>query len=144
MNPIALLLALACLGVALVLFLVFEIAIFRLACGLSGVPRPATGHSFLVVGILLIAPGIIDGFGYAILHAIYRASRYPLWEADVVQFFLAVPFHMAICSFIHSKLMRVPVGDALGVWFVEKLLKLGVISLAAGLVGIALLVGRFK
>jgi hypothetical protein len=125
-------LAVACCGgVILSAYLLFEVGIFRLACSLCHVPAPSFGRTVGVVLLLLIVPVLIDAITTAILVEVYVRAGYPLWEAGVVEFLLAMPIHMGICSYLHSWLLRLPVGECLGVWFVEKIIKsVGVLAVA--------------
>ena len=141
-GPGQIVFVLLCLGTILLVLLGFELFIFRLACLLCKVPQPGFLRSIGMVGVLLVVPGIVDAaVGTGLLEA-YKAGGYPLWEAGLVQFFLALPIHMILCSTIHAKMMNLRLGDGLTVWFVEKLLKLVVVLIAAGVVAALLLLGK--
>lgn len=131
-----------CLATILMIVLGFELFIFRLACLLCKVPQPGFLRSMGMVAVLLVVPGIVDAAVGAGLLEAYKAGGYPLWEAGLVQFFLALPIHMVICSAIHAKMMNLRVGEGLTVWFVEKLLKLLVLMLVAGVVAAIMLMGK--
>ncbi len=133
-NPAQIVAVGLCLGFFALVLLCFEIFVFRLSCLLSGVPRPGLLRTVSLVTVLLAIPAIVDGFFAAILAEVYLSAGYPLWEAGLVQFFLALPAHMAICSFIHARIMRVRLGEGLSVWFMDKLLKAGVILAAVACV----------
>ena len=139
MNPVA---VLCCLGTVLLAAVAFEVGVFRLACGLCRVPVPPAGRTLGLVMTLLVVPAVADAIFSALLYEVYSAVGAPLWEAGLVQFFLALPAHMAICSAIHSKLMRLTLSDGLAVWLVEKLLKLALVLAAAGVVGGVVLVAK--
>jgi len=131
-----------CLATILFVVLGFELFIFRLACLLCKVPQPGFIRSMGMVAVLLIVPAIVDAaVGTGLIEA-YKAGGYPLWEAGLVQFFLALPIHMVICSAIHAKMMNLRIGEGLTVWFVEKLLKLVLVMLLAGVVAAILLLGK--
>ena len=142
MNPAQVIGFLCCLGVLLGLVLAFEVGVFRLACGLCRVPLPSAGRTVGLVLLLLAVPAVVDGAFGSVLYEVYVRTNYPLWEAGVVQFFLALPAHMAICSFLHCKVMQLPLGRGLAVWLVEKLLKLGLLVLVGGVVGFVVLVAQ--
>ncbi|MGL6074998.1 MAG: hypothetical protein ACRC8S_12635 [Fimbriiglobus sp.] len=144
MNAGPLVVALVCLGVIGVIWLGFEIFVFRLACLICKVPQPGMFRSIGMVLILLIVPGVVDGIIGGALTEAYRAGGYPLWEAGLVQFFLALPIHMLICSWIHAKMMSLTLGEGLAVWFVEKLLKFVVLLLIVGAISLLLVLGQFK
>lgn len=133
---------LVCLGGVLLTLLAFEVAVFRVACGLCRVPQPGVAATAGMVAVLLVVPAVVDGVFGAVLYEVYTAAGYPLWEAGVVQFFLALPAHMAICSAIHARMVGVRVGRALGVWLVEKLLKLVLLAAVVGVVVALVLVAR--
>lgn len=133
---------LCCLGVLASLALSFEVGIFRLACNICGVPLPPAGRTLGLVFTLLVVPAVVDAIFSGLLYEVYTAGGYPLWEAGIVQFFLALPAHMVICSAIHAKTMRLPFGSGLAVWLVEKLLKLGLLLAGGAVVGLVVLVAR--
>lgn len=139
MNPLQLVLVLACVFAVLAAFFAFEIAIFRASCRLSGLPKPHLVRAAVVVSVLLSVPGVIDAVVYGLLDRAYRASDYPLWEAKLVQFALALPVHMAICSAIHARMLGVRLADAVSVWLVEKFLKLLIVLGLAAVAAVALL-----
>jgi hypothetical protein len=141
-NPAQVFGVLVCLGVALALLLAFEVGVFRLACRICEVPLPPPGRTLGLVLTLLVVPAVVDAVFSGLLYEAYTAGGWPLWEAGIVQFFLALPAHMAICSVIHAKAMRLPLGSGLAVWLVEKLLKLGLVCLALVLVGGVVLLVR--
>jgi hypothetical protein len=131
------------LSVALIV-LGFEIFVFRLACLLCRVPQPGLIRSIGMVVVLLVVPGVVDAVIGTGLAEAYRRGGYPLWEAGIVQFFLALPIHMLICSTIHAKMMSLSIREGISVWFVEKLLKLVVVLLFAGFVSLLFVLGQFK
>lgn len=144
MDPGQLFLLLTCLGVVVATVFGFEIAVFRLACRLCGVPQPGFVRTVGMVSVLLFVPGLVDGAVYAGLHSAYKASSYPVWEAGLVQFFVALPVHMAICSAIHARMMNIQLSEGVAVWFVEKLLKLVLLLVVVGVVAAAILVRQLK
>lgn len=139
MNPAAVFLVLLCLGVALVAIFVFEVGVFRLACKLCDVPQPGVLRSVGIVVLLLAVPAVADAILAGILAEAYLAGGFPLWEAGIVQVFVALPIHMALCAAIHARMMSIRVAEGLSVWFVEKVLKLAVMLAAAGVLAVLLL-----
>ena len=144
MNPAQLVPVLVCLGVVMLTLLGFEVFVFRLSCMICGVPQPGLFRSFGTVSVLLLVPAVVDAVFGAGLTQAYRAGGYPLWEAGLVQFFLALPAHMAICSFIHAQMMNLKLGEGLAVWFVDKLLKAVVLLTLVGGVALLLVLGQLK
>jgi hypothetical protein len=143
-NPAQALGILCCLGFALFLFLGFEVAVFRISCALCKVPQPGVARTFGIVFLLLAVPAVVDGIFGGILIEVYKATEYPLWEAGLVQFFLALPVHMAICSAIHAKTVGIHVGQGVAVWMVEKLLKLALLVAVVGIITVLVLAGPGK
>ena len=133
-----------CLGFVLFAVLAFEVAVFRVSCTLCKVPRPGLVRTAGLVLLMLGVPAAVDGAFGGVLIEVYRATNYPLWEAGLVQFFLALPVHMAICSAIHAKVARIRVGQGLAVWLVEKLLKLALLVAVVGVIALLVLAGRGK
>ena len=142
MNPAQVFGVLCCLGTLLAAVVAFEVGVFRLACGLCRVPLPPHGRTLGLVATLLVVPAVVDAVFSGLLYEVYTAAAAPLWEAGLVQFFLALPAHMAICSAIHSRFLRLPLGDGLAVWLVEKLLKLGLLLVGGAIVGGVVLVAK--
>lgn len=133
---------LVCLAFVVLVYLAFEVLVFRLACRLARVPPPTAartiGFTFAVLAVAYLAEAVLAA---AVVWA-YTRGGFPLWEAGLVGFFLGLPVHMLLASVIHTKMMGVSLGEALGVWFVEKSMKLGLVAVAAGLVGVAVLAQR--
>ena len=142
MNPAQVFGVLCCLGTLLAAVVAFEVGVFRLACGLCRVPLPPHGRTLGLVLTLLIVPAVVDAVFSGLLYEVYTAAAAPLWEAGAVQFFLALPAHMVICSALHSRFMRLPLGDGLAVWLVEKLLKFALLLVAGIIVGGLVLLGK--
>lgn len=133
-----------CFGFATLVYLAFEVLVFRLACRIARVEQPSPGRTigmtFAVVLVAFVAEGVLA----TIVKQAYTLGGFPLWEAGLVGFFLGLPVHMLLASFIHAKMMRVTLGEAVGVWFVEKSMKLGLTAVAAGLFGVVLLAQRMN
>ena len=143
-NGAQVLVLLLCVGVILFLALSFEVAVFRISCALCKVPQPGFLRTCGIVFLLLTVPAVVDGIFGGILIEVYQATRYPLWEAGLVQFFLALPIHMAICSIIHARTVGIRMGQGLSVWLVEKLIKLSVLLALVGIVALMILAGAGK
>jgi hypothetical protein len=138
-NPALIILVLACLGAMLFALLLFEIGMFRLACRLCHVPQPGYARTVGIVMLLLAAPTVADGILAAVLAEAYTAGGYPLWEAGIVEVFVALPVHMVLCSAIHARMMNIRVAEGLTVWFVEKVLKLSLLLAGGVLLAVLLL-----
>ena len=133
---------LLCGAFVLVVYLAFEVLVFRLACRLARVDQPTAGRTLGMTFAVMLAVFVAEGLLAAAVERAYTVGGFPLWEAGLVGFFLGLPVHMALASVIHSKMMGVRLTDAVGVWFVEKSMKLGLMGMAAGMVGVVILVQR--
>jgi hypothetical protein len=131
-----------CFAFVAVVYLAFEVLVFRLACRLARVGQPTTGRTIAMTFAVVLAVFVAEGILATAVERAYTLGGFPLWEAGLVGFFLGLPVHMALASVIHAKMMRVTMGEAVGVWFVEKSMKLGLMAVVAGLFGVLLLVQR--
>ena len=142
MNGPQLVFTLCCLGFVLLLVLVFEVLIFRAACSMCRVHQPGFLRTIgLVVTILAVLAGV-DLVLSGVLYEVYTATNYPLWEAFVVDFFLALPVHMGICTVIHAKFVRIPLSHGLSVWLVERLIKFALAVVLVGIVALVIAIGK--
>ena len=133
--------ALAAVGICAVLLLLVPVVlylltyIFRLACGLCGVARPSV---LAATGIILVN-FVADAVALTILEAVVgsgaRAAGLPPWEAVIITRFLDLPVDLVISSAIHAGLMGIKFGKAIEIWFVQRLIQLGVVT-AVGLVAL--------
>ena len=135
---------LLCFAGVIFVLLGFEITVFRIACLACRVPQPGFFRSIGMVMVLLVVPAVVDGIVGSVLFELYKASNYPLWEAGLVQFFLALPIHMAICSTIHAKMMSLRLGQGIEVWFVEKVMKFTLLLLIVGAVALVFFLKQAK
>lgn len=142
MNGAQILVALLCLGSVLFLILAFEVAVFLIACAACRVPRPNVLRTVGLALLLVAVPSVVDAIFSGALFEIYKATNYPLWEAGLVSFFISLPVHMTICSFIHAKVVQIRVTEGLAVWLVEKLIKLTLLTALVGLVALLLLISK--
>ena len=139
MNPAAVIFVLCCVAVAAAAVLAFEVAVFRIACGLCRVPRPGPVRTVGLVLALLAVLTVVDAVASAVLYEAYTAAGYPLWEAGLVDFLLSLPIHMVICSTLHAQFLRVPFGQGLAVWLVERLIKFALVAAVVAVVVVWLL-----
>jgi len=141
-NPAQLIFSLCCLGFILIVVLAFEVLIFRAACSLCHVHQPGFLRTIgLVVTILTVLTGV-NAVLSGVLYEVYTATNYPLWEAFLVDFFLALPIHMGICTVIHSKFVRIPMSHGLSVWLVEKLIKFALGVVLVGVIALIIAIGK--
>jgi hypothetical protein len=142
LNGAVIITAILCFAFIIFMVVAFEVAAFLVACRLSDVPSPGLMRGFGIVLVLLVVPAIFDALFGSVLFEVYKARNYPLWEAGLCQFFLALPMHMGICALIHAKMMSLKFGQGLTVWFVEKVLKFGIAAVIAGIVALFYLAGQ--
>lgn len=119
--------------VPLVLYLLTYV--FRLACGLCGVPRP----SVLAASGIILVNFIADAVALTVLEQVVgigsRAAGLPLWETWIITRFLDLPVDLVVSSGIHAGLMGIRFGKGLEIWFVQRLIQLG-IATAVGFVAL--------
>ena len=137
-----LLLFLACGAFVFLAYFVFEVLLFRYSCRLAKVPRPGFLRSVAIVVVVLFAVSLAEGALGGLVREAYVFGGYPLWEAGFVAFFLGLPVHMAVCSALHAKMLGRPLSEGLSVWLVEKSIKLGLISIGAGIFALLILVNK--
>ncbi len=131
--------ALICLGFTLALFVAILVAMFRLSCGWCGLPRPGVLATLGVICVSFVVEVIAGGVVQGSVYAGYGMAGWPLWEAGVVIFFLQLPFDLAVSSVAHAGLMKITIGKAIEVWFVQRLLLLALIALIVGAAVVAVL-----
>jgi hypothetical protein len=123
-------------------YLSFEVLVFRFACRLARVPQPTPARTIGMTIAILISAIVAEGVLNGLIVQAYKQARFPLWEAGLVGFFLGLPVHMALASVLHAKIIGATISEALSVWFVEKSLKLGLAAVAFGGIGLVLLIQR--
>ena len=136
------LLYLVCGAFVFLAYFVFEVLLFRYSCRLAKVPRPGLLRSVAIVVVVLFAVSLAEGALGGLVREAYVFGGYPLWEAGFVAFFLGLPVHMAVCSALHAKMLGRPLSEGLSVWLVEKSIKLGLISVGAGLFALLILLTK--
>ena len=133
---------LVCGAFVFVAYFIFEVLLFRYSCRLAKVPRPGFLRSVAIVVVVLFAVSLAEGALGGLVREAYVFGGYPLWEAGFVAFFLGLPVHMAVCSALHAKMLGRPLSEGLSVWLVEKSIKLGLISIGAGLFALLILANK--
>jgi hypothetical protein len=134
MNPQALI-AVACVAFVVVVYLVAEVLLLRLACKITRVnPRTVFRSIGLVLASLFVGALAEGALGWGVERAYSLGGfRDKIWEAGLVGFFVGLPLHMLLISFLHAKMMRVTFGEGLSVWFVDKAMKLAIWGAGLGL-----------
>lgn len=125
--------------VPLVLYLLTYI--FRLACGLCGLSRPSV---LAATGIILVN-FVADAVALTVLEQVVlvgtRAANLPWWESLIITRFLDLPVDLVISSGIHAGLMGIKFGKAIEIWFVQRLIQLGIVTAVGFVALIVYLVG---
>ena len=139
------LLALACLALVVVVYLVAEVLLLRLACKIARVnPRTVFRSIGLVLASLFVGTLAEGALGWGVERAYSLGGfRDKIWEAGLVGFFVGLPLHMLLISFLHAKMMRVTFGEGMSVWFIDKAMKLAIWGAGLGLFVALLSLMRF-
>ena len=108
------------------------VAMLRLSCGWCGLQRPGVLASLAVIVVSFVVEIVAGGVVQGGVYAGYEVAGWPLWEAAVVIFFLQLPFDLAAASAAHAVLMKIPLGKAVEVWFVQRLMLFALVGLVLG------------
>jgi hypothetical protein len=119
----------ALLLLPVVLFLLTYI--FRLACVLCGLPKPSILAASGIMMINFVADAIALTILEQVVHAAGGAIGVPRWEAWIVTRFLDLPVDLAISSGLHAAIMGIKFGKGIEVWFVQRLIQLGIVAVIA-------------
>ncbi len=119
--------------------LAFAVAIFQVACKLCGLERPGAFAAAGIVVVSYVVWAVFEAIMIAVLQEVYRAAGHPPWEARIVGFFVGLPCHMVVTTFLHIVFMRVKFGKAIEVWFVQQLILFSIVLAIVALVGVAYL-----
>lgn len=133
--------ALVVLGACVVLLLLVPLVlylltyVFRLACSLSGVAKP----SVLAASGIILVNFLADAVALTILERVVMSGSgavgLPRWESWIITRFLDLPVDLVISSAIHAGLMGIKFGKGLEIWFVQRLIQLGIVT-AVGFVAL--------
>jgi len=144
MKPQILLVA-ACAAFLVAVYLIAEVLLLRLACRIARVnPRTVFRSIGLVLASLFVGALAEGALGWGVERA-YTVGGFAdrLWEVGLVGFFVGLPVHMLLISFLHAKMMRVTFGEGMAVWFVDKAMKLAIGGAGLGLIVALLALQRF-
>jgi len=122
------LLILCCGTLLLPLLAPILIYIFRLSCSLCGLPKPQV----LVASGIILVNLLVDVFALMLLEeAVWVGAQelgLPRWESWIVTRFLDLPVDLVISAGLHAKLMGIPFGKGIEVWFVQRLIQLSIVT----------------
>lgn len=115
--------------------------IFRLACVLCGLPKP----SVLAASGIMLINFVADAVAFAVLetvvHELTTLAGVARWEAWFIARFLDMPVDLAISAGLHAAVMGIKFGKGIEVWFVQRLIQLGIVA-ACALVWVIFLLAR--
>lgn len=123
----------------IVLFLLTYI--FRLACVLCGLPKPSVLAASGIMLINFVADGVAFFLLESLVHEVTGWAGIPRWEAWFIARFLDLPVDLAISSGLHAAIMGIKFGKGIEVWFVQRLIQLGIVA-ACALVYVVVVLAR--
>jgi hypothetical protein len=115
--------------------------IFRLACVLCGLPKPSVLAASGIMMVNFVADAIALTILEQVVHAASGAAGIPRWEAWIITRFLDLPVDLAISAGLHAAVMGIKFGKGIEVWFVQRLIQLGIVA-ACVLVGVVVYLAR--
>lgn len=115
--------------------------IFRVACVMCGLPKPSVMAASGIMLINFVADLVAFAMLEAVVHPLTGAANIPRWESWFVAKFLYLPIDLAISAGLHAAVMGIKVGKGIEVWFVQRLIWLGVVA-ACTLVGVIYVLAR--
>ena len=115
--------------------------IFRLACTLCGLPKPSVLAASGIMMINFVADAIALTILEQVVRAVSGAAGVPRWEAWFITRFLDLPVDLAISAGLHAAIMGIKFGKGIEVWFVQRLIQLGIVA-ACVLVGVVVYFAR--
>ena len=118
--------------------------IFRQACAWSGIPKPSMLTAAGVMLLIRIATTVTQVLMDVVVVETCGFAGLPLWESDIIVFFLLLPIDLLISASLHSGLMNIRFGKGIEVWFVQWLLILSVVAAITFLVGVIVLVYKLN
>ncbi len=131
-----------CAGFTLLLFLTAWVIFFRLSCRLCKLPPPSVPRTLGIVLITFVATSLAEAALAGVVRGTYSGLNLPLWEAGFTAFFLGLPIDMAVNAGVHAGMMRIPASKGVEVWFVQRVMLLGVILAVGGFAALAYFAGQ--
>lgn len=113
--------------------------IFRLACVLCGLPKPSVIAASGIMLINFVADAVAFALLETVVHEVTALAGVPRWEAWFIARFLDLPVDLAISSGLHAAVMGIKFGKGIEVWFVQRLIQLGIVAVIALIWGIFVL-----
>jgi len=108
-------------------FLFLVTHVYRTSCVLCGLPRPTKLNAFGVMLVSWICLLIADAIMFELVQLSCDAAGVPRWAARVIVFFLLFPIDLVLSSAIHAGMVGIRFGKGIEVWFVQRLIQLGMV-----------------
>ena len=105
--------------------------IFRLACVLCGLPKPSVLAASGVMLINFVADAVAFAILETVVHEATALAGIPRWEAWFIARFLDLPVDLTISAGLHAAIMGIKFGKGIEVWFVQRLIQLGIVAACA-------------
>lgn len=105
--------------------------IFRLACVLCGLPKPSVLAASGVMLINFVADAVAFAVLETVVHEVTALVNIPRWEAWFIARFLDLPVDLVISAGLHAAIMGIKFGKGIEVWFVQRLIQLGIVAACA-------------
>ena len=131
-----------CAGFTLLVVLTAWVVFFRLSCRLCKLPSPSVPRTLGIVSITFVATILADAALAGVVRGTYSGMNLPLWEAGFTAFFLGLPIDMVVNAGIHAGMMKIPASKGVEVWFVQRVMLLGVILAIVGFATLAYFAGQ--
>ena len=136
------LLVVVCAAFTLLVVLTAWVVFFRLSCRLCKLPSPSVLRTLGIVSITFVATILVDAALAGVVRGTYTGLNLPLWEAGFTAFFLGLPIDMVVNAAVHALMMKIPASKGVEVWFVQRVMLLGVVVAICGLAAIAYFAGQ--
>jgi hypothetical protein len=122
-----------------IIYFLFEVSMFRFSCRVAKVRLPAPLRVLSVVFVSIVIGLVTASVLAGLIERVYTLGGFPIWEASLVGVFVELPVHMVLVSAMHARMTGIGFRDALSVWFVEKLIKLVMLTAFGGVLVLAAL-----
>lgn len=132
----------AVLAMMVFAFMTAWVVFFRISCRLCHLPSPSVIRTLGIVSITFVATIFADALLAGALRGTYDALHLPAWELGIAAFFIGLPIDMVLNAGIHKAMMKIPAGKGIEVWFVQRIMILGVVIAITTFVAIVYFVGH--
>jgi hypothetical protein len=119
------------------IFLYLVTHVYRTSCVLCGLPKPSVLNAAVVMLVSWVCLLVAEAVMGKVVEVSCDNAGLPRWEAVVIVFFLLFPVDLVLSSAIHAGMVGIRFGKGIEVWFVQRLIQLG---LLVGVLVVTLLV----